>query len=172
MSLLGTGNSPGNGGDVLLTHKTTSNQQSTFKFSSPKLWSPDSPNLYNISIKMGDDEVRSYTAFRTIETGTVKGIKRPLLNGKFVFLFGTLDQGYWPDGIYTPPTLEAMVYDLQVLKSIGMNMVRKHVSHNIPRFTAPRERPHNPVNIAYDAELKNHDRSKSSPISSTRPATG
>lgn len=124
ISILGGSHGAGN---VLLTHKTTSNQQSSFKLSSPKLWSPDSPNLYNISIKMGGDEVRSYTGFRTLEVGTVKGIRRPLLNGKFVFQFGTLDQGYWPDGIYTPPTLEAMVSDLHVLKSIGMNMLRKHI---------------------------------------------
>lgn len=115
-------------GNVHVTHKASSGQKSLFQLTSPKLWSPDSPNLYNISVKMGDDTVRSYMAFRTIESGIVKGIKRPLLNGNFVFQFGTLDQGYWPDGIYTPPTLEAMVYDLQLLKELGMNMVRKHAS--------------------------------------------
>jgi beta-galactosidase/beta-glucuronidase len=77
---------------------------------------------------MEDDEVKSYTGFRTISTGVVNGIKRPLLNGEFVFLFGPLDQGYWPDGLYTPPTHEGMVYDLQLIKKLGMNMVRKHVS--------------------------------------------
>ena len=77
---------------------------------------------------MGDDTVKSYTGFRTISSAVVKGVQRPLLNGKFVFQFGTLDQGYWPDGIYLPPTLDAMVYDLHLLKSLGMNMVRKHVS--------------------------------------------
>jgi hypothetical protein len=50
-----------------------------------------------------------------------------LLNGEFTFVFGTLDQGYWPDGLHTPPTREAMVYDLKVLKDLGFNMVRKHV---------------------------------------------
>ncbi|KAK3314416.1 galactose-binding domain-like protein [Apodospora peruviana] len=97
---------PGMNGDVLLTHKFWSNQPVTFNFASPKLWTPDTPHLYNISLKMGHDTVRSYTGFRTIETGVVKGIKGPLLNGKFVFR-------YWPDGIHTPPTLEAMVWDLQ-----------------------------------------------------------
>ncbi|KAK3393943.1 family 2 glycosyl hydrolase [Podospora didyma] len=91
------------------------------------LWSPDSPNLYNITVTMGDDVVSSYTGFRTVSSGLVDGVQRPLLNGKFVFQFGTLDQGYWPDGIYTPPTYEAMVYDLKLLKSLGMNMVRKHI---------------------------------------------
>lgn len=77
---------------------------------------------------MGADHVRSYTGFRTISKGTVDGIVRPLVNGQFTFMFGTLDQGYWPDGIYTPPNREAMVYDLRVLKKLGFNMVRKHVS--------------------------------------------
>lgn len=77
---------------------------------------------------MGKDVVQSYTGFRTISKGTVDGVVRPLLNGEFIFMFGTLDQGFWPDGIYTPPTKEAMVYDLQMLKSLGFNMIRKHVS--------------------------------------------
>ncbi|KAK4660367.1 hypothetical protein QC762_0018310 [Podospora pseudocomata] len=76
---------------------------------------------------MGDDLIESYTGFRTISTGVVNGIKRPLLNGKFVYLFGPLDQGYWPDGLHLPPTLEAMVYDLELIKSLGMNLVRKHI---------------------------------------------
>ena len=105
-----------------------SDQPFQFTVSSPKLWSPDSPTLYNISVKMGTDEISSYTGFRTISKGTVDGVVRPLLNGEFIFQFGTLDQGFWPDGIYTPPNREAMVYDLQVLKNLGFNMLRKHVS--------------------------------------------
>ena len=77
---------------------------------------------------MGSDKVSSYTGFRTIEKGVVDGIERPLLNGEFIFFFGTLDQGFWPDGIYTPPTLEAMEYDLKTLKKLGYNGLRKHVS--------------------------------------------
>lgn len=64
---------------------------------------------------------------RLISKGTVNGILRPLINGEFTFVFGTLDQGYWPDGIYTPPNREAMVYDLHFLKSLGFNMLRKHI---------------------------------------------
>ncbi|USP78982.1 glycoside hydrolase family 2 protein [Curvularia clavata] len=105
----------------------TSGSQLTFNVDSPQLWTPDSPTLYNITIKMGDDVVQSYTGFRTISRGVIGGVQRPLLNGKFVFPFGTLDQGYWPDGIYTPPSAEAMVYDLKVLKNVGYNMVRKHI---------------------------------------------
>ncbi|KAF6791643.1 glycosyl hydrolase family [Colletotrichum musicola] len=109
--------------------ESTGSSGSAFNFtvSSPKPWSPDSPNLYNLTVRMGDDTVSSYTGFRTISTGIVDGVKRPLLNGEFIFMFGTLDQGYWPDGLHTPPTYEAMVYDLKVLKNLGMNMVRKHI---------------------------------------------
>lgn len=77
---------------------------------------------------MGSDLVSSYTGFRTVSSARVNGVQRPLLNGQFVFQFGTLDQGYWPDGIYLPPTLEAMEFDLHLLKDLGMNMIRKHVS--------------------------------------------
>lgn len=117
----------------IASHKGTSDQPFSFKVESPKLWSPDSPTLYNISVKMGADEVKSYTGFRTISKGTVNGVLRPLINGEFTFVFGTLDQGYWPDGIYTPPNREAMVYDLHFLKSLGFNMLRKHVSIHHPR---------------------------------------
>lgn len=78
---------------------------------------------------LGNDQINSYTAFRTVSRGEVNGIERPLLNGEFVFQFGTLDQGYWPDGLYTPPNREAMEYDLKMLKDLGFNMVRKHVRY-------------------------------------------
>jgi hypothetical protein len=81
---------------------------------------------------LGSDEIQSYAGFRTFSKGIVDGVVRPLLNGEFVFLFGTLDQGYWPDGIYTPPNREAMVYDLEMLKSLGFNMLRKHVGDKQP----------------------------------------
>ncbi|KAL2160964.1 hypothetical protein VTH06DRAFT_8676 [Thermothelomyces fergusii] len=113
--------------DVVTSYESISDRKFSFRVRSPKLWSPDSPTLYNIVVSLGADEVASYTGFRTISSGVVDGVKRPLLNGEFVFLFGPLDQGYWPDGIYTPPTLEAMVYDLRVIKSLGMNMLRKHI---------------------------------------------
>jgi beta-galactosidase/beta-glucuronidase len=116
-------------GKVLATHNGPTNKPFQFTVPSPKLWSPNSPNLYNVTVKLDKDEVESYTGFRTISRGKVDGIERPLLNGEFIFMFGTLDQGYWPDGLYTPPTREAMVYDLQVLKKLGFNMVRKHVSY-------------------------------------------
>ncbi|KAK9774518.1 putative Beta-galactosidase [Seiridium cardinale] len=114
-------------GKEICSHQGPANQALSFVVDSPKLWSPDSPTLYNISVTVGSDEVTSYTGFRTISKGEVDGVVRPLLNGEFFFHFGTLDQGFWPDGIYTPPNREAMVYDLKYLKSLGMNMLRKHI---------------------------------------------
>lgn len=115
-------------GNMVSVHQLASDQPFKFNVPSPKLWSPDSPTLYTITVSMGSDQVNSYTGFRSISSGVVDGIQRPLLNGEFIFMFGPLDQGYWPDGLHTPPTPEAMVYDLEVIKGLGMNMVRKHVS--------------------------------------------
>ncbi|KFA46840.1 hypothetical protein S40293_05569 [Stachybotrys chartarum IBT 40293] len=113
-------------GNVVGTGSGTADAEFEFTVEDVELWSPSFPTLYNLTASLGDDEVFSYTGFRTISTGIVEGVQRPLLNGEFVFLFGTLDQGYWPDGLHTPPTREAMVYDLEVLKDFGFNMVRKH----------------------------------------------
>ncbi|KAF2704696.1 glycoside hydrolase family 2 protein [Pleomassaria siparia CBS 279.74] len=112
-----------------IKHTATGTTGAAFQFSvaKPDLWSPSSPTLYNITVKAGSDKVQSYTGFRTISRGVIDGVKRPLLNGEFVFLFGTLDQGYWPDGLYTPPSREAMIYDLKALKNVGYNMLRKHI---------------------------------------------
>ncbi|KAK5149447.1 hypothetical protein LTR04_007059 [Oleoguttula sp. CCFEE 6159] len=112
---------------VVASHNGTSDAAFQFTVPSPSLWSPDSPTLYDVTVSMGGDVISSYTGFRTFSKGTVNGVVRPLVNGKFTFVFGTLDQGFWPDGIYTPPNREAMVYDLQTLKRLGFNMVRKHI---------------------------------------------
>jgi beta-galactosidase/beta-glucuronidase len=118
----------GQDGSVIATGSGTADAEFEFTVEDVELWSPSSPTLYNLTVSLGDDEVSSYTGFRTISVGEVDGVTRPLLNGDFVFMFGTLDQGYWPDGLHTPPNREAMIYDLQVLKDFGFNMVRKHVS--------------------------------------------
>ncbi|KAI6086834.1 glycoside hydrolase family 2 protein [Hypoxylon rubiginosum] len=117
----------GEGASVASVNSGTANKAFDFKVSSPKLWSPDSPTLYNLTVTVGEDTVNSYTGFRTLSTGEIDGVTRPLLNGEFIFQFGTLDQGFWPDGIYTPPNREAMVYDLKMLKDLGLNMLRKHI---------------------------------------------
>ena len=113
---------------VIASRHGTSDYPFQFTVDSPRLWSPNSPNLYDITVKMGSDHISSYTGFRTISKGEVNGVVRPLVNGEFIFQFGTLDQGFWPDGIYTAPNRDAMVYDLKTLKKLGFNMLRKHVS--------------------------------------------
>lgn len=105
--------------------------QMTIKIPVPKLWSPDTPFLYglDVSINSGSmtiDTVTSYFGMRKIQMGMVDGVQKILLNNKFVFQMGTLDQGYWPDGIYTAPTDEALKWDLEQIKALGFNMVRKH----------------------------------------------
>lgn len=91
-------------------------------------WSPEDPFLYDVHIKMGNDSVESYFAMRKIEMKNDKnGIPRIFLNNKPYFQKGVLDQGYWPDGLYTPPCDEAMIYDIQKMKDLGFNMIRKHI---------------------------------------------
>ena len=100
----------------------------TLKVPNPKLWSPDAPNLYTLRVTTGSDAVESYFAMRKISTGPDdKGVRRILLNNKPLFQVGPLDQGWWPDGLLTPPSDEAMRYDLDVLKQLGLNMLRKHI---------------------------------------------
>jgi beta-galactosidase/beta-glucuronidase len=103
--------------------------------SSPKPWSPETPTLYDIVLTLhnGDkilDEVKSYTAFRTIGLQN----RRLTLNGKPYFLRGVLDQGFWPDGIYTPPTDDAIQNDVLMTKAFGLNLARKHVKIEDPRW--------------------------------------
>lgn len=101
--------------------------------SNPKLWSPADPFLYDLKISVTRkgkviDEVGSYFAMRKISVEPDKnGIKRMLLNNTFVFQYGPLDQGWWPDGLYTAPTDEALKFDIEKTKTIGFNMIRKHV---------------------------------------------
>lgn len=98
-----------------------------------KLWSPESPFLYTlkVSLKQGGklvDEVSSYAAMRKYSSKRdANGIVRLELNNKPLFQFGPLDQGWWPDGLYTAPTDEALLYDIQKTKDFGFNMIRKHI---------------------------------------------
>ena len=105
-----------------------------------ELWTPDNPKLYDLKVALvkGDetiDEVGTYYAMRKTSLGKdEKGITRLMLNNEFVFQHGPLDQGWWPDGLYTPPTEEGMVYDLEVLKDLGFNMLRKHIKVEPARY--------------------------------------
>ncbi|KAF2204320.1 hypothetical protein GQ43DRAFT_364855 [Delitschia confertaspora ATCC 74209] len=107
--------------------KFNSGSPFVFTVEDVRLWSPDEPVLYDITVKMGSDTVKSYTGFRSFGKANVHGIMRPTLNGESIFVFGPLDQGYWPDGLYTPPTKQAMISDLHMLKNVSFNMVRKHI---------------------------------------------
>lgn len=99
-----------------------------------KLWSPESPFLYDLDLTLTDaqsstrDEVKSYFAMRKIEVREDdRGINRIFFNDEFVFQLGPLDQGFWPDGLYTAPTDDALRYDIEMMKKMGFNIVRKHV---------------------------------------------
>jgi hypothetical protein len=103
------------------------------KIPGAKLWSPESPFLYDLDVELleGDqvvDRVRSYCGLRKIEVGRdERGVTRILLNDQPYFQVGPLDQGFWPDGLYTAPSDEALRYDLEMTKELGFNMTRKHV---------------------------------------------
>jgi hypothetical protein len=104
----------------------------TLKIPGCRLWNPDDPFLYDLKISLfqGDrkmDEVRGYFGMRKIAVGKdPSGVNRLMLNNKFVFECGLLDQGYWPDGLYTAPTDSALAYDIRTMKALGFNTARKH----------------------------------------------
>ena len=106
----------------------------------PKLWSTTSPFLYDLQVAVirnnkTVDEIKSYFAMRKISLGPdANGIQRMLLNNKFVFEYGPLDQGWWPDGLYTPPTEEALKFDIDKLKAMGFNLIRKHIKVEPARY--------------------------------------
>ena len=93
----------------------------------PRIWSPEDPHLYEFTLEAGEDRVESYFALRTVEAKTVDGIPRLCLNGKPYFFHGLLDQGYWPEGIYTPARPEDYTRDILSMKALGFNTLRKHI---------------------------------------------
>ena len=100
----------------------------TIKLSDYELWSPENPYLYDIKFAAGDDRVDSYFAMRKFSTGKdADGTPRFMLNNKPYFFNGLLDQGYWSDGLYTAPSDEALIYDIETMKELGFNTLRKHI---------------------------------------------
>ncbi len=105
-----------------------------------RLWSPDTPHLYDLQIDLTKDDqlvdrVASYCGLRKIEVRKdAQGINRLMLNNQVLFQYGPLDQGWWPDGLYTPATDEAIRYDIEMTKQFGMNMARKHVKYECARW--------------------------------------
>jgi hypothetical protein len=106
----------------------------------PQLWSPAAPNLYDLVVTLTDaasgakDAVGSYAGMRTIALGSFAGKTRPALNGKPVFFSGTLDQSWWPDGVYAAPSDAGLAYDFALGASLGFNTVRAHQKHGSERW--------------------------------------
>ena len=121
------------GNKVISSTKAVVGQSLEIPIANPKLWSPESPFLYDLEINLYDngkkiDNVSSYAAMRKVSSKKDEnGILRIQLNNKDYFNFGPLDQGWWPDGLYTAPTDQALVYDIQKTKDFGYNMIRKHI---------------------------------------------
>ncbi len=120
-------------GQVVATAKGVQGKTLRMAVQNPTLWSPSTPYLYDMKVTLAQngkvvDDVKSYTAFRKISMKQdAQGIWRMQLNNKNLFQYGPLDQGWWPDGLYTAPTDEALRYDIVKTKDWGFNMIRKHV---------------------------------------------
>lgn len=128
------------GGKPITTVDAQTDEEFYIPLENPKLWSPDTPFLYDLKLTLHDangkvlDEVKSYFGMRDVRLGKVNGVVRPLLNGKFLMQVGLLDQGYWPDGILTAPTEEALKFDMEFTKKAGYNLIRKHMKTEPQRF--------------------------------------
>ncbi|WPV64749.1 glycoside hydrolase family 2 protein [Chitinophaga sp. LS1] len=121
------------GGNVIATQEVAPSATAVLTLQHEKLWSATHPFLYDLKVTLirkskPVDAVKSYFAMRKISMAPDQnGIQRMMLNNEFVFQYGPLDQGWWPDGLYTAPTHEAMVYDIDQLQKMGFNMIRKHI---------------------------------------------
>ena len=122
-----------NGETEIVNYSGPANREAIVSVAHPRLWSPEDPFLYDLEVHLLEnnnisDKVNSYFGMRKISIGKAEdGITKLLLNNKFTFQLGPLDQGWWPDGLYTAPTDEALRYDIEVTKQLGFNMIRKHV---------------------------------------------
>lgn len=127
-------------GKVISDKKFAVNSVKEISIENPELWSPDHPFRYQVEMTLAKggktlDRVSTYFAMRKIAVGKDQfGYQRLMLNNKPLFQYGTLDQGWWPDGLLTPPSEEAMRYDLEVLKKMGFNMLRKHIKVEPSRY--------------------------------------
>ncbi len=120
------------GDKVVATAEAKAGEKISISVPDAKLWSPDSPFLYDLDITLvetGDtlDVVEGYFGMRKISLGKVGDYTKMFLNNEPLFHMGPLDQGFWPDGLYTAPTDAAMLYDIEMTKKMGFNMIRKHI---------------------------------------------
>ncbi len=128
------------GGREVATATGAAGEEIALKIDGARLWSPDAPHLYDLKVELlaggnAVDAVDSYFGMRKIEVRKDEaGVNRLFLNDVALFQFGPLDQGWWPDGLYTPASDEALKYDIEMTKKFGMNMARKHVKVEIPRW--------------------------------------
>ncbi len=149
------------GQKVIAVSKAVASQSIEIAIPDAKLWSPESPFLYDLEISLlanGKvvDKAKSYTAMRKFSAARDKnGIMRFQLNNKNYFHFGPLDQGWWPDGLYTAPTDEALVYDIIKTKEFGFNMIRKHVKVEPARWYTHCDR----LGVIVWQDMPNGDRS-------------
>ena len=121
--------------NVVKETKIKTNKTDKIVLDSFKSWTPDEPYLYDIKIDTGTDEVTSYFGMRKFSTGKDRnGILRFYLNNKPYFFNGLLDQGYWPESLLTPPSDDALKYDIIKLKELGYNTIRKHIKIESERF--------------------------------------
>ena len=123
-------------GEILLKEETVCvNQSAEIEIGDFKTWTPDTPHLYDMKITYNQDEVKSYFGMRKFHVEKdKKGILRFFMNNKPFFFNGILDQGYWPESLLTPPTDEALKYDIVKLKELGYNTIRKHIKVEPERF--------------------------------------
>ena len=115
------------GEKVVAKTRAKTNAPAEIKIENAKLWDSQNPFLYTLKIKLGSDEVKSYFGMRKISLIEENGVKKIALNNKKIFMAGPLDQGFWPDGIYTAPTDEALKFDVEKTLECGYNFTRKHI---------------------------------------------
>lgn len=121
-------------GENTLSEQTVgASEEAVLTIDNPTLWEPGNPHLYDIEVALLHngrvvDAVQTYSAMRKISMEPDEnGIQRMMFNNEFVFQYGPLDQGWWPDGLYTAPTDEALKFDIEKTREMGFNMIRKHV---------------------------------------------
>ena len=115
-------------GRVVATAEVEPGVPARVALSEVRLWTPEDPFLYDVEVTLGEDRVRSYVGLRSFGVGPdADGVPRLLLNGEPYLHVGVLDQGYWSDGLLTAPSDEAMVHDIETMKRLGFNVLRKHL---------------------------------------------